>query len=335
VSVDRGRAADLGVRISDIGSALRLMVAGDDEISSFRDGAEQYPVKIRVLEHQRGDVAAISKLTVPSSTSGQVRIDNIAQMVRGFGPTQLRRLNRQFAIEVQADLAPGHALDEGSADMRRLMTELNMAPGYSFSMRGQTQYLDETTTNLLLAIGLASIFVYIVLAAQFESFIQPIIIMLALPVSVPFALFTIWITGRTLNLWSALGILLLFGIVKKNSILQVDYTNVLRRRGVPMHEAIVEACRTRLRPILMTTSAIVAGLLPTALGLGIGGQQRSAIAMTIIGGQGLCLFLTLLLVPVAYVQFDTLEQAVISGKARAWLARVSPLRRTPPEPHAP
>jgi len=141
-------------------------------------------------------------------------------------------------------------------------------------------------------------------------------------VSVPFALFTIWITGRTLNLWSALGILLLFGIVKKNSILQVDYTNVLRRRGVPMHEAIVEACRTRLRPILMTTSAIIAGLLPTALGIGIGGNQRSAIALTIIGGQGLCLFLTLLLVPVAYVQFDTLEQAVISGKARAWLKRV-------------
>jgi HAE1 family hydrophobic/amphiphilic exporter-1 len=336
VAVDRARAADLGVRISDIGSALRLMVAGDDEISSFRDGAEQYPVKIRVLESQRDDVAAVGKLTVPSATGGQVRVDNIAQMVRGFGPTQLRRLNRQFAIEVQADLAPGHALDEASGDMRRLMTELNLPPGYSFSMRGQTQYLDETTTNLLLAIGLASIFVYIVLAAQFESFVQPIIIMLALPVSVPFALFTIWITGRTLNLWSALGILLLFGIVKKNSILQVDYTNVLRRRGVPMHDAIVEACRTRLRPILMTTSAIIAGLLPTALGLGIGGNQRSAIALTIIGGQGLCLFLTLLLVPVAYVQFDTLEQAVVSGKARAWLARVSAatLRRTPPEPHA-
>ena len=256
VSVDRGRAADLGVRISDIGSALRLMVAGDDEISTFRDGGEQYPVKIRVLESQRDDVAAIGKLTVPSSTSGQVRVDNIAQMVRGFGPTQLRRVNRQFAIEVQADLAPGYALDEASADMRRLMTELNLPPGYSFGMRGQTQYLDETTANLLLAIGLASIFVYIVLAAQFESFVQPIIIMLVLPVSVPFALFTIWVTGRTLNLWSALGILLLFGIVKKNSILQVDYTNVLRttrradargdRRGLP-HPAAADPHDRRAR----------------------------------------------------------------------------------------
>jgi HAE1 family hydrophobic/amphiphilic exporter-1 len=146
--------------------------------------------------------------------------------------------------------------------------------------------------------------------------------MLVLPVSVPFALFTIWATGRTLNLWSALGILLLFGIVKKNSILQVDYTNVLRSRGVPLQEAVVEACRTRLRPILMTTSAIIAGLIPTALGLGIGGTQRSAIAVTIIGGQSLCLFLTLLLVPVAYVKFAWLEDSVASQRFKAFTGRL-------------
>src|SRR4029077_810821 len=151
--------------------------------------------------------------------------------------------------------------------------------------------LDETTSTLIMALALASIFVYIVLASQFESFIQPIVIMLVLPVSIPFAIFTIWVTGRTLNLWSALGILLLFGIVKKNSILQVDYANVLRARGVPLREAIVESCRTRLRPILMTTSAIVAGLIPTSLGLGIGGQGRAAIAVTVIGGQSLSPFL--------------------------------------------
>ena len=310
------------------------MVSGDDEISSYREGGEQYPVKIRVLEDQRRDIDAVSKLTVPSATGKQVRIDNIAQMVRGFGPTQIRRQNRQFAIDVQGDTAPGHALDEASNDVRRLIAGLHMPPGYSSRMSGQTQILDETTANLLLAIGLASIFVYIVLAAQFESFIQPIIIMLVLPVSVPFALFTIWATGRTLNLWSALGILLLFGNVKKNSILQVDYTNVLRARGMPVHEAIVEACRTRLRPILMTTSAIIAGLLPTAFGLGIGGNQRSAIAMTIIGGQGLCLFLTLMLVPVAYVQFDILEQAFAGGRAKAWLSKLSAATFKRIRPHA-
>ena len=172
-----------------------------------------------------------------------------------------------------------------------------------------------------MAMGLASIFMYIVLAAQFESFVQPIVIMLVLPLSVPFALLTLWGTGRTLNLWSALGILLLLGMVKKNSILQVDYTNVLRARGVPRDVAIVEACRTRLRPILMTTAAILAGLVPTALGVGIGGEQRSAIAVTIIGGQALCLFLTLLLVPVAYVQFDALEQSVMNQRFKGWLSR--------------
>ena len=193
----------------------------------------------------------------------------------------------------------------------------------SYRLPGQSRILDETTANMILAIGLAMIFVYMVLASQFESFVQPIVIMLALPIAVPFALFTLWLTGRTLNLWSALGMLLLLGIVKKNSILQVDYANVLRARGLPIREAIVEACRTRLRPILMTTAAIIAGLIPTSLGIGIGGTGRAAIAVTIIGGQSLCLLLTLLLVPVAYVKFDALERAFIGESARAWLSRVS------------
>jgi HAE1 family hydrophobic/amphiphilic exporter-1 len=318
VVVDRGRAADLGVRMSTVGTALRLMVAGDDEISTYREGGEQYPVKIRVEESQRRDMETIGKLTVGSSTVGPVRIDNIAQMERGFGPTSIQRVNRQFTVEMYGDVAVGHALDEASGDIRRLIAGLNLPPGYSGTLRGQTQILDETTTNLMMAMALASIFVYIVLAAQFESFVQPIIIMLALPLSIPFALLTLWLTGRTLNLWSALGTLLLFGIVQKNAILQVDYTNVLRARGVALHEAILEACRTRLRPILMTTSAIVAGLIPTALGLGIGGAQRSAIAVTIIGGQSFCLFLTLLLVPVAYMKFAALEQTVVHKRAMAW-----------------
>src|SRR5262249_26430782 len=142
--------------------------------------------------------------------------------------------------------------------------------------------------------------------------------------------FTLWATGRTLNLWSALGMLLLLGIVKKNSILQVDYANTLRAEGVPLREAVVEACRTRLRPILMTTFAIIAGLIPTALGLGIGGTGRAAIAMTIIGGQSLCLFLTLLLVPVAYVKFDALEHVALNRRWRELLARFKAPRRMQP-----
>ncbi len=330
VAVDRSRAADLGVRIATLGSALRLMVAGDDEITSYREAGEQYPVKIRVVESQRRDIDTVGKLTVSSATGAPVRVDNLAELRRGFGPTRITRNNRQFSISLSADVAPGHALDEASGDVRKLVADLKMPPGYSVRLQGQTSQLEETTTNLIMAIGLASVFVYMVLAAQFESFIQPLIIMAVLPLSVPFALFTIWATGRTLNLWSALGILLLFGIVKKNSILQVDYTNVLRAEGKPLAEAIEEACRTRLRPILMTTLAIIAGLVPTALGIGIGGAQRSAIALTIIGGQGLCLFLTLLLVPAAYLKFAYLEEAEFSQRFKALMGSLRPWNRRRP-----
>jgi len=323
VEVDRQRAADLGGRMATVGSALRLMVAGEDEISQYREGGEQYPVKVRVLDTQRRDMDTVGKLTVSSANRAAVRIDNIAKLDHGFGPTRVTRSNRQFTIGLQANVASGHALDEASNDLRRIAAGLHMPPGYSYRMQGQTRNLDETTDNLIMAIGLASIFVYMVLAAQFESFVQPIIIMTVLPLSIPFALFTIWMTGRTLNLWSALGILLLFGIVKKNAILQVDYTNVLRARGVPLHEAIVRACRTRLRPILMTTAAIVAGLMPTALGFGIGGAQRSAIALTIVGGQTLCLFLTLLLVPAVYVKLDAPEQSIANRRFNEWMGRVT------------
>jgi HAE1 family hydrophobic/amphiphilic exporter-1 len=189
--------------------------------------------------------------------------------------------------------------------------------------------LDETTRNLILAFLLASIFMYMVLAAQFDSFVHPFTIMLSLPLSIPFALFSLWITGRTLNLWSALGVLLLLGIVKKNGILQVDYTNKLREEGVPLREAILRANHVRLRPILMTTLAIVAGLVPTALGIGAGSAQRSAVAVTIIGGQSLCLLLTLLVTPVAYSLMAEASERGFLASLRPLLARVRHLAARP------
>jgi len=300
VAVDRQRAADLGVRISDMARALRLMVSGEDEISSYRENGERYPVTIRVREDQRSDMHAIGGLMVPSGRGEPVRVDNIASLERGFGPTIIQRFNRQFSMPLYADIKPGQPLDLALKTIAAKARELNLPAGYSFKFSGQSKLLEETTNNMILALALASIFIYIVLAMQFESFVQPLVIMTVLPLSVPFALGTLWMTGRVLNLWSALGILLLLGIVKKNSILQVDYTNVLRRQGMPLREALVQASETRLRPILMTTAAIVAGLIPTALGVGAGAAQRADIAVTIVGGQSLCLFLTLLLVPVSY-----------------------------------
>ncbi len=309
VKVDRQRAADLGVRMTDISSTVRLLYSGQDEISTFKEGSEQYPVTIMLLPQQRDNPAVLSRLMVPSERVGQVRLESVASVQRGAGPAFLQRYNREFQASVGANLAAGYPLDAAATTTVRAIREVGLPPGYSFVFTGQVRLLEETTYNLLLAMLLAAIFMYMVLAAQFESFSNPFIIMLTLPLSIPFALFSLLITGRTLNLWSALGVFLLLGIVKKNGILQVDYTNRLRlEEGLPLREAILEANRVRLRPILMTTFSIVAGLIPVAIGIGAGSEQRAAIAVTIIGGQTLCLLLTLMVVPVAYDYLAELQQ---------------------------
>ncbi len=307
VKVDRQRAADMGVRMTDISEAVRLFYSGQDEITRFKEGSEQYPVTMQLSVEQRDNPDVLAQMMVPSRRLGQVRLENVATIVRGAGPATLLRYNREFQVMVNANVAAGHPLDVAAAHTVTSIKEVGLPPGYSFVFSGQVKILEETTWNLLLAMLLASVFMYMVLAAQFESFTYPFIIMLTLPLSVPFALFSLWITGRALSLWSALGIFLLLGIVKKNGILQVDYTNRLRATGMPVREAILEANRVRLRPILMTTFSIIAGLIPVALGIGAGSGQRAAIAVTIIGGQTLCLVLTLLVVPVAYSYLAQLE----------------------------
>jgi len=300
VDIDRARASDLGVRVSDIAGAVRLMMSGEDEISTYKEGPEQYPVTIRLLPGQRDDPNSLARLLVPSSRLGLIRLDSVAHIDRGLGPSRIDRYNRQFAVSVYGNVAPGRSLNEAAAESEAVVSKIGLPPGYQLKFSGQVKVLEETTTNMILAIGLASIFMYMVLAAQFESLVHPFIIMLTLPLSIPFALISLIATGRSLNLFSALGILLLLGIVKKNGILQIDCMNHLKAQGVPLHDAIIQANRIRLRPILMTTFSIVAGLIPTALGIGAGASQRSAIAVTIIGGQTLCLLLTLLVVPVSY-----------------------------------
>ncbi len=315
VNIDRQLASDLGVRVSDIAGAVRLLMSGEDEISTYKEGSEQYPVTMRLMPGQRDNPAALSRLLVPSARLGLIRLDSIAKLERGLGPSRIDRYNRQFAVGIYANVAPGHSLGEAAADTQALVDNIGLPSGYQLRFSGQVKILEETTTNMILAIGLASIFMYMVLAAQFESLVHPFIILLTLPLSIPFALISLIATGRSLNLFSALGVLLLLGIVKKNGILQIDYMNRLRATGQPMHEAILEANRVRLRPILMTTFSIVAGLIPTAIGIGAGAGQRSAIAVTIIGGQTLCLLLTLLVVPVGYSLVED---------AKVWLARRRP-----------
>ncbi len=322
VKLDRARAAELGVRASDVASAVRLLMSGEDEITTYREAGEQYPVKLMLDEKQRSDRDILARLMVPSSKLEQVRIDNVANITRGLGPSRLSRFNRQYNIPIYVANGPNKPMSEALKDITQVMQRLNLPPGYRFFFGGNVKALDETTSNLIMAFLLAVIFMYMVLAAQFESFLHPFIILLALPLSVPFALLSLYMTGRTLNLWSTLGVLLLLGIVKKNAILQVDCTNQLRREGLPLREAIIRANQVRLRPILMTTFSIIAGLIPTAIGIGAGSSQRSAIAVTIIGGQTLCLLLTLLVTPVAYSLLAGLEGASLFGKAKAGLAAV-------------
>lgn len=313
VNIDRNLASDLGVRVSDVANSVRLLMSGEDQISTFKEDSEQYPVMMRLFPHQRDDKNVLSRLLVPSAR-GLIRLDSIAQLEQGLGPSRIDRFNRQFSVGVYGNVALGSSLGVAAKAANDAIDRVSLPPGYRVAFAGQVKVLEETTANMLLAIGLASIFMYMVLAAQFESLIHPLIILTTLPLSIPFALLSLMATGRTLNLFSALGILLLLGIVKKNGILQIDYMNRLRDMGKPLREAILEANSVRLRPILMTTLSIVAGLIPTAIGVGAGAGQRSAIAITIIGGQMLCLLLTLLVVPVGYSYVEDVK---------AWLARRS------------
>jgi HAE1 family hydrophobic/amphiphilic exporter-1 len=320
VHIDRQRAADLGVQMSDIAGAVRLMIAGTDQISTYKEGAEQYQVTMQLLPEQQKNPELLARLMIPSTKVGQVRLDNIATIRRGTGPNRIDRYNRMYQAGIIAQ-APDLPLDVAVKAIGSVIRK-DLPPGYTLRFTGTAKELDRTTSDLISAFLLACIFMYMVLAAQFESFLHPFIIMLSLPLSIPFALLTLYLTHRTLNLWSALGMLLLLGIVKKNGILQVDYTNRLRAQGVPLRDAIIQANHVRLRPILMTTSSIIAGLIPTAIGFGAGGTQRAAIAVTVIGGQSLCLLLTLLVTPVAYSLLAGLEGKLIFAHLEAGMARL-------------
>jgi HAE1 family hydrophobic/amphiphilic exporter-1 len=317
IQIDRQRASDLGVRAADVATAVRLMIAGEDEISTYKEADEQYPVTMQLLPEQQKDPQVLARLMIPSTKVGQVRLDNIAAIQRGLSPGRINRYNRQFQVAVRANLDSGTPLGAAAETVRDVIRKIGLPPGYTSRFSGTVKTLDDTNKSLIITFLLACIFMYMVLAAQFESLLHPFAIMMSLPLSIPFALLTLWLTGRTLNLWSSLGVLLLLGIVKKNGILQIDYANKLRREGMPLREAVLEACHVRLRPILMTTFSIIAGLIPTAIGVGAGATQRSAIAVTIIGGQSLCLLLTLIVTPVVYSLLTELSDFKLAGATRA------------------
>jgi HAE1 family hydrophobic/amphiphilic exporter-1 len=329
VEIDRARAADLGVDSTDIATALRLMVGGEERASRFRDESinEDYDVQLRLDERDRSDVATIQRLYVPSTRGGLVRLDNLVKIERKTSASRIDRLNRERLVSMRASVAPGFALADRIEALRGAVKEMNLPAAYSTTVSGRARELERTFTEFIWAFILSIIFMYMILASQFESTIHPVTILLSLPLSIPFALLSLWGTGDTLNLYSALGILVLFGVVKKNSILQIDHMNSLRARGIDRYEAIMQGNRDRLRPILMTTLALIAGMLPLALGTGPGAEERRSIAVVVIGGQSLSLLLTLIATPVVYSLLDDLGHTArwrrvavamsgFSGKAR-------------------
>lgn len=318
VQIDRARAADLGVRTQDIAASLRLMVGGDQEVSRFRDPqiGEEYDVQLRLGEADRRDPDTISRLYVSRSSGEMVRLDSLVHLEEGRSPTRVDRYDRQRQANLRSGIAQGYALADRLVAVREAAAGLGMPAAYTTAISGRGKELERTFTEFAWAFLLSVIFMYMVLAAQYESLLNPLIILLALPLSLPFALLSIYLTRDTLNLYSALGMLVLFGVVAKNAILQIDHTLNLRRQGRPRDIAILAANRDRLRPILMTTLALVGGMLPLAIGSGPGAEERRTIAVVVIGGQTLSLFLTLVVVPVAYALADDAVVWVEARRAR-------------------
>ncbi|MEQ1853234.1 MAG: efflux RND transporter permease subunit, partial [Chthoniobacteraceae bacterium] len=313
--IDRDKASQFGVSVQEVAATLRTAVGGEI-VSAWKEGDEQYDVWLRAEPGDRSTQEAIAQTAVRVAGRGLLPLTNFVRFTEARGPGEIERYQRTRKVAVIANLN-GIALNEGMSRAREVVATMNLPAGYDIVFTGRARSLDQTIFSFLKALLLSALFMYLILAAQFEHFIHPISILLAAPLSLPFALLAMIWLGQPLDIYAFFGVFMLFGVVKKNGILQVDYTNVLRARGIPRDEAIRQANRVRLRPILMTTLLLVASMIPIALGTGPGSAGRASMAKVIIGGQMLCLLLSLLVTPVTYSLFDDAGRGIL----RLWKKR--------------
>ncbi|HEY1098974.1 MAG TPA: efflux RND transporter permease subunit [Myxococcota bacterium] len=305
--VNRSRTADRGVAFAGAAQSLRFAVEGDIVATIPDAQGDDMDVRVRLRDEDSQSVSRLEQVVVASKTGALVRLDEIVDVIESPAPASITRSDRQRAITVTSNLA-GRSLGEVTADLKAGMAKMNLAPGYGYKFDGEAKNMAETMTNMLAALGLAVIFIYLILASQFESFVHPFTIMLALPLAIIGALLGLFLSGTAIGMPAMIGIILLMGLVTKNGILLVDYTNQVRERtGKNAHDALIEAAPVRLRPILMTSAAIVLGELPTALSTAEGSEFNVPMAVAVIGGVITSTLLTLVVVPVAYTWIDKLS----------------------------
>ena len=305
VNFDRDRAEDLGVPVGDVATTLQVLLGGN-RTSTFTRNNKQYDVIVQLDPRARATPSDMTGLYVRGRGGELVKLEALASIKEGIGPRELDHFNRVRAATLTAGLAPGFTLGEALDSLNRIAREV-LPKGSSTALAGESRELEESGSSLYFAFVLALVVVFMVLASQFESLVHPFTVLLAVPLAVTGALFTLKIAGATLNLYSQIGMILLIGLVTKNSILLVEYINQLRERGMATVDAALESGRIRLRPILMTSVATVMGAMPIAFGLGAGSISRRPLGYAIVGGVLFSTLLTLYVVPVVYVIFDGLR----------------------------
>jgi multidrug efflux pump len=306
LTIDRERAAGLGVSVTDIGSTLETLLGGR-VVTNFKRGTKQYDVILQMESSDRATPDAIDGIYL-RGIGGLVQLANVLKINETMAPKELNHYNRVRSVTLTANLAPGVSLGKALDDLDHIAQD-KLPASIKHEYAGQSLEYKTSSSSLYLLFLLAVVFIYLVLSAQFESFVHPFTILLSVPLAVFGALLTLFIFGQSLNIYSQIGLIMLIGLVTKNSILIVEFANQLRERGESVIEAVVEASTIRLRPILMTSFSTILGILPIAIGLGAGAESQRPLGLAVVGGMFFSTFLTLVLVPVVYLLLSRFTRA--------------------------